>query len=150
MAGYIPSGLLRQLLDQEYGIKMGKVQRRQSGLANHTWIVSTSVGKLVLRVPRGTAAAPQLRLEAAVTRHLLAKGFPVRSQLQTYDGRDFVAVSGGQYLTVWRWLTGEYLSAVAPVHLVEAGRTLSVLHDTLTDFGNTGQLIHGDFNPGNF
>lgn len=147
----IPSGQIRTILDREYGIKMGKVQKKAQGLGNFLFFVSSSLGKIIIRVPKNNSSQlSQLILEAAVSDLLWEKGIPVRRVIKTPAGEVGVTAEDGQLLTVFRFVAGEYPLAIKAAHLQEVGVVLSQLHTILANFEGRGQLIHGDFNPGNF
>lgn len=151
MVEKVPSGEIRKLLDEQYGLKMGKILRAHQGLSNYSVIANTSAGQITVRVHMYDDLTPaKLALEARVIRFLHDAGLPVRAIIKTYDGRDRVKTSFGKPLTVFRFIAGDYLEEVEPSHLEEVGKTLKKLHQALGNFENQGQLIHGDFNPGNF
>ena len=151
MASRIPSGEIRTILDEHYGIKLGKVQKVTARISNHVLIASSSLGKLVIRLPQGQKTdCAEIDLEARVTSALIDSELPVRRIVKTYDGKNFVLAANGTPITVFKFISGKFLDKVERQHLEEAGKVLRQIHETLSNFENRGQLIHGDFNPGNF
>jgi len=125
----IPSGALRQILDEKYGIKMGKVLRRLEGLSNSHVIVNSSVGQISLRTSKkGTLTPADLGFEGEVTRFFDKTGLPVRCVIATSSGENYVTIPGGLLLVVFRFVPGQYLQTVNPENLQEAGRFLKKLH----------------------
>lgn len=125
----IPSGALRRILDERYGIKMGKVLRRLEGMSNVHVIVNSSVGQISLRwSKKGTLTLNDLDFEGEVTRFLDKAGLSVRCVIASSCGENYVTLSCDVLLVVFRFVPGHYLKIVEPANLQEAGRFLKKLH----------------------
>jgi Ser/Thr protein kinase RdoA (MazF antagonist) len=183
-----PAGEIRQILDEQYGLKMGKVLRRLQGISNYGLVTSSNIGQLTIRISDSSLLVAAIVLEDQVTSFLYSQGVPARTVVKTNTGAPYVVTSSGRVITVFRFIYGDYLKEVTPAEITKVGQFLESLHKAMAAFtGNKGQpllfsgrllevhnsqidppkiavlnkdllaaadqepqLIHGDFNPGNF
>jgi len=133
----IQSGEIRTILDQEYGLKMGKVLRRVEGI-NHVHVVTnSSQGQISVRYPKSLKkelSPADLDFEAAVTNFLCSQGFPVRCTIKTPSGQSYATTRSGTYISVFSFVPGKYPKEVTFKHVNAAARCLRALHDAGREF----------------
>ena len=116
----VESEFLRRSFNQVYGLKLADGRR--------------VVARLSAERPRGE---PNVAYEAALLRHLRAKGIPVSASIPTHEGADAVLVAlpeGERALMLFEHLEGEDTSE-APEDIQAFGAGLATLHEAARDYG---------------
>ena len=124
-----PSVVLR-----EYDLGIIHSVTQAGGTAGRTWKVSASSGEYFLRM-RGvrTSAEPRLRFDHGLRKHLITRGVPTASAVQTRKNDKWVRASGRVY-EVYPFVFGHPFRSESEREIASAAQALAEFHKAAADY----------------
>lgn len=124
---------------QDFGLGSVRSVEALGGTATQKWAVTTSSGRVVVRIRPPEFAHPEkARFDHTVLLRLVAAGVPVPRPLATPAGETLL-VRGGDAVEVLSWIEGEPWSAEVPGVAQSVGAFLARFHLALADQRPVGE-----------
>lgn len=122
---------LRQLVEQNYDLKIAKISRLGQGLQNKQFLARLDSGeKLTIRLttPRSTTKERLLKI-SKIQDFLANKGLPVKKIYKTKSGKFFLELKNGYFLQVFSFIEGHWAKTKGLEKYIQvSGKFLAEFH----------------------